>query len=178
MLRVSQLRTIVNVIGSPHALKSGAVFCSLPITKKTGQLSKASVNLARQVSATFAENERFVVVTEMSGDANKEKVLSQLAKVDLKRVLFHSEWLDQIGLEYAESMDQLFADDEKLTELLTQQQRIQLMLLISDWMFMAEHHDCTVQIVKSQVKDEWAQLACSKLTTGIAWENLFKYFQY
>merc|ERR1719476_213474 len=101
----------------------------------------------------------------MSGDANKEKVLSQLAKVDLKRVLFHSEWLDQIGIEYAESMDQLLSDDEKLTELLTQQQRIQLMLLISDWMFMAEHHDCTVQIVKSAVKDEFAQLACSKLTT-------------
>ena len=155
-------RSIVNVIGSPHALKSGAVFTSLPITK-TGQLSKASVGLAVNVAQTFAANERYVVITEISGDANREKILAQLKNIDIQNVLFHSDWLDQIGIEYAESMDQLLPNE---LSSLTAPQKVQLMLLISDWMFMAEHHDCTVQIVKSSLRDEWAQLACSKMTAG------------
>ena len=77
--------------------------------------------------------------------------------------MFNSDWLTQIGIEYGHSIDQLLPDElENLTAL----QRTQLMLILSDWMFMAEHHNCSVQIFDKKIKEEWLTLACSKMTSG------------
>ena len=90
---------------------------------------------------------------------NDNKVFFSL---DIK-VMFNSDWLTQIGIDYGHSIDQLLPDElENLTAL----QRTQLMLILSDWLFMAEHHSCSVQIFDKSIKQEWLTLACSKMTSG------------
>merc|ERR1712131_169077 len=166
MLRLPVRRIITSVEGSPNALKNGALFTTA-LTTKAGQLSKASVTNVRHVAESFKQNEKYVVINELNFDADRDVILDQLKSVDIK-VMFNSDWLTQIGIEYGHSIDQLLPDElENLTAL----RRTQLMLILSDWMFMAEHHNCSVQIFDKKVKEEWLTLACSKMTS--VFENQF-----